>query len=366
MKKKLLRLGFVALSVLVLTACQVGTKEYLSVSFKGYDGYGTATVSLDREELIAKLYGKDATDEEQDAVHDGVSVSVDGSEALSNGDKVKVTVDVDKESAVASKIKSETYTYDVSGLTETTEISSQDLVKKLAVTYTGISGQADYPEISIDSTILYPIGENGDDILKPSASNSTPISNGDMIAFSVEKAELAMNTGYVLTDDKEISLEVSGLDKIPDTVSEIKNLADLLAIAQEQAEKDFAEENLTSQYSLKRHHIFYRHDYQETKGWKNSYYGDLAIVYEYVNAKEDSFVKTSTDFYVYNFSKLIIDKDGIVTLEAPSELDKDKMVKLSAQSDHFYRDSIDDVYASLTNLEYRDVTTEVESAVNRW
>ncbi|CYV21780.1 MULTISPECIES: hypothetical protein [Streptococcus] len=34
MKKKLLRLGFVALSVLVLTACQVGTKEYLSVSFK--------------------------------------------------------------------------------------------------------------------------------------------------------------------------------------------------------------------------------------------------------------------------------------------------------------------------------------------
>ncbi len=68
---------------------------------------------------------------------------------------------------------------------------------------------------------------------------------------------------------------------------------------------------------------------------KNSYYGDLAIVYEYVNAKEDSFVKTSTDFYVYNFSKLIIDKDGIVTLEAPSELDEDKMVKLSAQSDHF-------------------------------
>ncbi|HEM5651920.1 TPA: hypothetical protein U1729_002042 [Streptococcus suis] len=186
-----------------------------------------------------------------------------------------------------------------------------------------------------------------------------------MIAFSVEKAELAMNTGYVLTDDKEISLEVSGLDKIPDAVSEIKNLADLLAIAQEQAEKDFAEKNLTSQYSLKRHHIFYRHDYQETKGWKNSYYGDLAIVYEYVNAKEDSFVKTSTDFYVYNFSKLIIDKDGIVTLEAPSELDKDKMVKLSAQSDHFYRDSIDDVYASLTNLEYRDVTTEAESAVNR-
>ncbi len=107
----------------------MGTKEYLSVSFKGYDGYGTATVSLDREELIAKLYGKDATDEEQDAVHDGVSVSVDGSEALSNGDKVKVTVDVDKESAVASKIKFETYTYDVSGLTETTEISSQDLVK---------------------------------------------------------------------------------------------------------------------------------------------------------------------------------------------------------------------------------------------
>ncbi len=42
---------------------------------------------------------------------------------------MKVTVDVDKESAVASKIKSETYTYDVSGLTETTEISSQDLVK---------------------------------------------------------------------------------------------------------------------------------------------------------------------------------------------------------------------------------------------
>ncbi|MGG6739304.1 UNVERIFIED_CONTAM: hypothetical protein QE602_08720 [Streptococcus suis] len=34
MKKKLLRVGFVALSVLVLTACQVGTKEYLSVSFK--------------------------------------------------------------------------------------------------------------------------------------------------------------------------------------------------------------------------------------------------------------------------------------------------------------------------------------------
>ncbi|HEM5233574.1 TPA: hypothetical protein U1349_000898 [Streptococcus suis] len=62
---------------------------------------------------------------------------------------------------------------------------------------------------------------------------------------------------------------------------------------------------------------------------------------------------------------MIIDKDGIVTLEAPSELDEDKMVKLSAQSDHFYRDSIDDVYASLTNLEYRDVTTEVESAVNR-
>ncbi|HEL2440958.1 TPA: hypothetical protein U1W00_001045 [Streptococcus suis] len=55
MKKKLLRLGFVALSVLVLTACYMGTKEYLSVSFKGYDGYGTATVSFDREELIAKL-----------------------------------------------------------------------------------------------------------------------------------------------------------------------------------------------------------------------------------------------------------------------------------------------------------------------
>ena len=109
----------------------VDIMDYVTVEFDGANGDGTATVSIDYDNMELEIVGgKDAL-EKMDTVEDleelstyinvvaGISFSIDKNSDLSNGDTVTVTATYDKKAAEdAHVVFGETLskTYEVKGL----------------------------------------------------------------------------------------------------------------------------------------------------------------------------------------------------------------------------------------------------------
>lgn len=113
MKKKLIMMLAVLGFTMLLTGCaktEVDLANYLSISFSGYDTMGTATVEFDVEDMVTeymdnfKLSMSD-DDEDWEDVYDeltsNITLSLDQSKDLSNGDRV--TCDVEISEAQAKK-----------------------------------------------------------------------------------------------------------------------------------------------------------------------------------------------------------------------------------------------------------------------
>lgn len=133
--------------------------DYVSMEYGGYDGYGTANVSLDREALekkFAEISGKEDIDDLEDlsdalsfyTLEDSIGYDLDKYDSLSNGDKITLTWSYDNELAEKYKIEFEgdKKTFTVSDLKEVKEI---DPFEDLEVTF---SGTSPYATVSWDMT----------------------------------------------------------------------------------------------------------------------------------------------------------------------------------------------------------------------
>ena len=144
-----------AILIVVNITSTINLNDFVTIEVDGYNGYGTAVISVDWEAMEAKYGDKVKFSKEVkegmgafggfldgisafDGLRGSVDVSLDTDEGLSNGDEIHYTWDIDDElfQYVSCKLKYTEGTYTVEGLKEA---ETFDPFADLTVTFEGIS-----------------------------------------------------------------------------------------------------------------------------------------------------------------------------------------------------------------------------------
>ncbi len=245
---KILLLGtLLVIMTFALTGCSTGINlnDYITVEFGGYNSVGTAEATFNYD-LFRKEHGKDiklksGSSEKKisdmmgdlgldtngaicDAmIADCVSFSLDKSEALSNGEEIKLTWNVDTEKAKSlynCNLKFKDAVFTVSDL-ETVE--TFDPFLQIDVKFTGLSteGKASYDVLGRDSPVNY---------LNCSFDKSEGLKNGDEVTVSFEyrsnyyygtPSEFAEHFGKIPSPMKK-TFTVSGLESYVESLDQVK------------------------------------------------------------------------------------------------------------------------------------------------
>ncbi|MBQ3544721.1 MAG: zinc ribbon domain-containing protein [Lachnospiraceae bacterium] len=222
----LIALIIVLICVLVSNAKTIKIDEYITLETEGYDGYGTANATIDWKR-IEKKYGDkiELTSkakkkyggifsgvEPVDVLKEFVKVEIDKTSDLSNGDKVKYTVKINKDldKYVECKIKVKNGTKTVSKLEK---VGKFDPFEDLTVTFKGISpnGSLEY-EYSGEQLGYYDFSFNETYGLKNGDKVKVTISN-DMEYYAEQYGEIPEKT--------EMEYEVTGLDEYVNSYSKM-------------------------------------------------------------------------------------------------------------------------------------------------
>ena len=200
----------------------INLEELVEVSFSGFDTVGSAYAKLDQERFgaaLAKAMGKKNVEALEQgmfiACAKAVSLGLDRSEGLSNGDRVIVEISYDNDALDDYKIQYSGTSVSASaqGLTPLTEI---DPFVGLEMQYSGISpnGQAELQHTGNTSFF------NTQDFC---LDRSTGLKNGDVITVTVPEDYNPYNvalSGYLLTQTEK-TFTVEGLPEYLDTFSAI-------------------------------------------------------------------------------------------------------------------------------------------------
>lgn len=230
-KRKYVVAGFVALMVLLLCLSFLLPRkknvilltDYVHIdSVTGADGYGHLEYSFDSYSVYQKLAGMDVkNDKDAEAlfseenllkaekimtVLEGVTVTADKNDNLSNGDKVTLTVSFDNptKEKLDFELRGGEISYTVEGLAEGLPFDpfSDDII---SVAFTGASGSGE----AIIGLV------SGDDMYKAvtySFSNNYNLSNGDEVVLTaVFDQQYFAALGYAVPDQCSKTYIVSGL-----------------------------------------------------------------------------------------------------------------------------------------------------------
>lgn len=210
----------------LLTGCgnspTIDLTEHATVNFEGIDGQGTATVNYDLTQLEKDLVGDDDGNISQEeaqrlmgygAFEMSIKWDLDKKEALSNGDKVKVDITYDEDSAKEQKIKIKGGTskeFEVTGLKEAVSLDAFDpdifnTDTGVKISYEGISPMA---SISIENRCG---DEQMQHFVEYTPDKTYDISNGDTITITADLTGEAVDEGYVLKEE-QTQITVDGLE----------------------------------------------------------------------------------------------------------------------------------------------------------
>ncbi|MCR4727913.1 MAG: hypothetical protein K5796_04600 [Lachnospiraceae bacterium] len=194
----------------------INLNQFVEVKASGYDGYGTATVSINWD-AMEKKYGEKlrTTDQNGWKINQYISVQLDKDKQLSNKDVVTYKLKVREDEFIKNfpfKFKYSDGTYKVSGL-ET--IKKFDAFADVKVTFTGIAPESSRVEIEYTGTEF----EQRD--FSYSSSGGSRLSNGDVVTVTLKINDItkyAQENGRVPeTVTKEYT--VSGLKEYPASFS---------------------------------------------------------------------------------------------------------------------------------------------------
>lgn len=193
--------------------------SFVIVEYEGYDTVGEADVKIDEEELIeaiAEVSERDKEEIEQDInkLIESFSYEIVDNGALTNGEKVQITITYDKDIAEKSKFEllNTTFTNNVVNLQELTEI---DPFQYLKIKFEGCSGDG---SVSFEKDITSRLAKD----LNYELDKSTDLCNGDTITISLadSESEKGLKQGYkFISTTKEY--EVSGLSLYYESLSDI-------------------------------------------------------------------------------------------------------------------------------------------------
>lgn len=288
--------------------------DSFDVRFEGYDGQGILAYDSDKvNEKMIRLIGKkvglkkdqiesminrntdglESDPKYQQAVKylEGTNIAFDKETDLKNGDVVTLKIKSDYDS---SPIADETRTYTVSGLTQMQDMTSEQILEKYPVHFTGYNGYGslDYDQSVYTVEKVYDHLSNGDEV-------SLPLSNSFL--------ETARKNGKKLAEET-LSLKVSGLKDIKDIakISDVAAKADDLA---KSANLDQDGDYHKVKYSINREktYIYFRN-------------GQMNIMNIYKLVRKESNKDISGDrwtdtektgYYIYGYNNLAVKNDAI-------------------------------------------------------
>ncbi len=321
---------FIAIIFAVLNSKPtINLDKYIKFEVTGYDGYGRAYVSVDwdaiEEKYAKKLEYTGAAKKQYkellslmtplEAVEECVSIKLDTTDKLSNGDEVSYTWNIDEELTdyVKCKVKFKDGSFKVSDLTE---LAKFDAFADLTVSFEGIA-----PNGNVNFTYA---GKELD-AYDFSADKYNELSNGDTVTISINEYEIercaeqygkvpeALEKEYTVEGLKSYVSKISDIDD--NALSEMKSQAEDVFNAH--AAKSFGEDE-------KLRSLTYIGDYLLTnKGNSYGNYNYLFVVYKaqvqntYSNNKK-SYDKVNDIYWYICFNNLMVDGDGKVEVDVTS------------------------------------------------
>lgn len=369
----------IALLFSLFSSASINLDKYTTVEFKGYEGYGRATASIDWDKIeddyggkikfskkakakfkeLSKAYGNeeytiDDLVDPAELISQCVDVSIDADNngKLSNGDKVTVEYDVsdELEEVFDVKLKAQPKTVKVKGLEK---VQTEDIFKEVTVKFTGAdgSGQLEITGGAVDYSSLI------------TADKQDSLSNGDKVTLTVDTDALISQYGKApKKETKEYT--VSGLSKDVSSVSDLSDSA--MTALKAQAEDNLRESETEAYGDYKYSSAEYVGAYVLKKKVADdsySYYdlannSQLGLVYKvtltgtrsdagngYTYANEG---QTETVYKCVAFNDLLIDEEGSLTEEVGN--------KGSVKAPGYYSDILGLVYGYKTTDEiYTDV-----------
>lgn len=369
----------IALLFSLFSSASINLDKYTTVEFKGYEGYGKATASIDWDKIeddysgkikfskkakakfkeLSKAYGNeeytiDDLADPAELISQCVDVSIDADNngKLSNGDKVTVEYDVsdELEEVFDVKLKAQPKTVKVKDLEK---VQTEDIFKAVTVKFTGAdgSGELEITGGAVDYSSLI------------TADKQNSLSNGDKVTLTVDTDALISQYGKApKKETKEYT--VSGLSKYVSSVSDLSDSA--MTALKAQAEDNLRESETEAYGDYKYSSAEYVGAYVLKKKVADdsySYYdlannSQLGLVYKvtltgtrsdagngYTYANEG---QTETVYKCVAFNDLLIDEEGSLTEEVGN--------KGSVKAPGYYSNILGLVYGYKTTDEiYTDV-----------
>lgn len=370
-KRKYVVAGFVALMVLLLCLSFLLPRkknvilltDYVHIdSVTGADGYGHLEYSFDSYSVYQKLAGMDVkNDKDAEAlfseenllkaekimtVLEGVTVTADKNDNLSNGDKVTLTVSYDNptKEKLDFELRGGEISYTVEGLAEGLPFDpfSEDII---SVAFTGASGSGE----AIIGLV------SGDDMYKAvtySFSNNYNLSNGDEVVLTaVFDQQYFAALGYAIPDQCSKTYIVSGLKDFfrPSdglSVSERTRFEDLTMSS---VLDDIARDVLTKDMSVLDSE-FWSLYYFETKTPGTTFFdmihgfgGHCGIMGIAKVVFESSWTGTYEDVYFVAFPDCMMGDDGHLTYDEDNFVVFDSPVSDEAEALEWLADQFDEL-----------------------
>lgn len=342
MKKGLL--FFACFGVLILGGCSNSKQlvDYVDVEFSGMDTEGSAYAIVDTEKLLKDTLDfdaeKDFPDEKQKEeianIEDGYKIKLDKENNLSNGDKIKVTVNVNEEKT--KKIKSGEKVVEVKGLDEPKKLTNENVNKHLVVNFSGVSGRG---KAKVDNSF-----DDGLSDIDFEIKNDGNLKNGDQAGLDVTKSfkNSLSDVGYILDKDFNPTFEVKGLDKVAEKATDIANLEDIKRMIDESVKREYKDDDWFRKYEITLNKLMYRQFSKENSnedsdsGWYTSSTesnGNLIGIYtikEYSVGTDSKLKDTFTS--IIGYSDIVLNDKNEVNVADMKEISTTKDDTYSLES----------------------------------
>jgi hypothetical protein len=313
----------VLLVVIIIVATQpkkFDLEDYIEISYDGYNGYASASATLDRDALYEDIYKEIGEEEEIDDLEDlledsaqlvkavsSIKLKVTSeSKNLSNGDKITVSISYNNDIAKKSdiKFKGKTVTETVKDLESVEEI---DPFEELEVSFTGIS-----PNGSIE------LKYNGDNSYISTSSFSIDkrngLRNGDEVTVSVESNDdYTLDYGYVIKK-KEQKYTVSDLEEY---IGEYKDLEkDFIDELKGEAEDTIysytaGEYNSSTSLGDLTYTGYILNSIKDTTEYHGGVYNDLYLIYAGTVSSSDEDFSATKVYFPVRFTNILKGNDGL-------------------------------------------------------
>lgn len=297
----------------------INLDEYVEVSYSGYNGYGNAYVDIDwykiAEDYESKIKYTNKVNREQtievspiDYMHSYISLSLDKTDNLSNGDDIKYTWNIDEE-ALSKYLKCKfKYEDKISKVSKLEEVEKFDPFEGLTVDFSGTE-----PDGSAN------IEYTGEFLSNSSFSldKYNNLKNGDVVTAILDNTD---NDYYLTNFDKIPSstsktFTVIGLSRYIAKLSDIKE--EKLTEAKVKTEKFIRDDISNWSNDVKLNSIDYLGYYLEVPGHNDSGYYDnetqnaLGFVYKLRSTIHSDEEDVKVDqYYDVKFQNITIDVNG--------------------------------------------------------